>query len=125
GLDRRAVDIHYRKLDDYVLAELTYNQSKTCCWNSSTSAMYEIVVDKAMVDGGSQTAATCQAPKVFRNEDGGYEVFRAHAELIGRLDEWRAWSADESCPQASVTTDALAPALATPYCEIRDALDAG
>jgi hypothetical protein len=123
GLDKLAVDTHYRKLDDYVLAELTYNQSKTCCWNSSTSAMYEIVMDKAMVDTNNASSGTCQAPKVFMNENGGYEVFRAHAALLGRVAEWRAWTADETCPQSTVVSDTVAPTTMTGFCVIRDALD--
>lgn len=122
GLDRQAVDTHYRKLDDYVLAELTYNQSKTCCWNSSTSAMYEIAMDKAMVAINDPASATCSPPPIFRN-DNGYEVFRQHAELIGRGAEWKAWTADETCPQANVAVDALAPSQATAYCTIAEALD--
>lgn len=122
GLDHEAVDTHYRKLDDYVLAELTYNQSKTCCWNSSTSAMYEIAMDKAMVATHDEATGTCSPPPVFRN-DNGYEVFRQHAELIGRGAEWKAWTADETCPQANVVTDTLAPSTATAYCTIAEALD--
>ncbi len=122
GMDKAAVDAEYRLLDDYVFAELEYTASKTCCWNSSTSAMYEIAMDKAMVDAGDADKA-CVEPAVFKATNGGYEIFRAHAELIGRAAEWRAWSDDEPCPQANVTDDKVKRDGGAGYCAIRDALD--
>ena len=32
-------DAAYRQLEDYVFAPLIYNRSRTCCWNSSTTAI--------------------------------------------------------------------------------------
>jgi len=120
--DQKTTDIRYRKLEDYVLAELIYTESKTCCWNSSTSAMYEIAIDKAMVDL-SDASKACKEPAVFKATDGGYGLFLAHATLIGRAAEWRGWTADETCPQGNTLNDKIARAQATPYCEIRTALD--
>jgi hypothetical protein len=121
GKSRADVDKEFRKLEDYVLSELVYSESKTCCWNSSTSAMYEIAIDKAMADAGD--GKVCVEPPVFKATAGGYQLFQAHATLIGRAAEWRAWTADESCPQANVTDDRMARSQATPYCTIREMID--
>ena len=45
GLSPDATDAQYRVLDDYVFETLVYDDSVTCCWNSTTSAMYEIIMD--------------------------------------------------------------------------------
>ncbi len=105
GMNRKAVDEAYRELDDYVFAELVYNDSKTCCWNSTTPQMYEIIMDfndKRIKDDG------CESVEVFMASDDnsdGYAQFRAYAEQTGRGADWVAWSADESCPQADVQAD--------------------
>ena len=39
------MDAQYRIFEDYVFAELEYTESKTCCWNSSNSAMFQIAMD--------------------------------------------------------------------------------
>lgn len=112
---RARVDAEYRTLADYVFAELAYNESRTCCWNSSTADMYRIVMDynrELQADG-------CAEPVVFMMRDGGYEVFRDFAESRGEDELWQPWSADESCPQAStVTTDTEAEHDWTPFCEL-------
>jgi len=41
GMSRAQTDQQYRTLDDYALAELEYEKSKTCCWNSTTSRSEE------------------------------------------------------------------------------------
>ncbi|RMG14672.1 MAG: hypothetical protein D6729_13415 [Deltaproteobacteria bacterium] len=122
GMTPGEVDRQYRILDDYVFAELVYEQSKTCCWNSTTPAMYEIIMDynRGVVDDGS---GTCNAPVPFmaRNAgagDDGYALFREHAQAIGRGDEWVDWSADETCPQADTVTDTLAETTAKPWCDL-------
>jgi len=116
GMSRQEVDARYRILDDYVFAELVYEQSKTCCWNSTTPAMYEIIMDyeQQLLE---QQGDDCSGPLVFMN-DNGYEVFRQHAEELGRGDEWVAWSADETCPQSGVATDTEASHEWTPYCDV-------
>ncbi len=124
GQEREAVDAAHRRLEDYVFAELVYGESRTCCWNSTTSAMHEIVLDKALSDEGD-AGKTCAEPIVFRATAGGYEPFRQHAALIGRAAEWKAWTADEACPQAvSTGDDRLARSAATPWCRLRERLDA-
>src|SRR5262249_54055846 len=69
------VDQEQRTLDDYVFSELDYNHSKTCCWDSSSSAMYDIIMQEAMADKAAADAAmTCAAPVVFEAQsDGSYQ----------------------------------------------------
>ena len=116
--DRATVDVEERELADDVLGELAYTQSKTCCWNSSTSAMYEIVMDYATAEqAAAEEASTCVAPTVFRAEAAGYTRWATYAAQTGRAAQWRAWSEDEGCPQRGVAQDTVAPSDATPYCE--------
>jgi hypothetical protein len=99
---KEQVDRQYRKLEDYVFAELVYTQSKTCCWNSTTSAMYEIIMDyneNYIFENGEY-----RNPVVFMNNN-GYETFRQHAATLGRLNEWVDWSEDESCSQRNTPQD--------------------
>ncbi|HUQ51677.1 MAG TPA: hypothetical protein VM692_05615, partial [Gammaproteobacteria bacterium] len=119
GMSKDEVDATYRKLEDYVLGELDYTKSKTCCWNSSTSAMFDIIMDKARKDEAAADAAnTCVAPIVFENRADGYALWAQHAASLGRAADWRAWSEDEACPQRGVAQDTEAPLDATPYCEL-------
>ena len=121
GVSRAQVDQDYRTLADYVFAELEYEQSRTCCWNSSTDAMYQIVMD---YNRGLQESDSCQEPVVFMMRDGGYEIFKAHADSLGRGGEWVDWSADESCPQAStVSTDTEAGHNWTGFCSLGAVVD--
>jgi len=115
GWTRDEVDEEYRILDDYVFAELVYNESKTCCWNSSTNKMYEIIMDRA-----NQAAQEdpCTTPDVFMSRDGGFDRFSDHAASMGRGNEWIAWSADETCPQADTQNDVEKTHGWTPWCEI-------
>jgi len=122
GMDCEDVDREYRTLEDYVFAELTYNESRTCCWNSTTRAMYEIIMDYNEGVAWDPVTEICKPVEVFKAVDGGYGVFKTHAELIGRGDEWVGWSADETCPQAEVTDDQEAAHLWVAQCDIIDAL---
>ena len=113
------VDAEHRELEDYVLAELDYTTSKTCCWNSSTSAMYDIVMNKARADAAAAEATnTCAAPVVFKSRQDGYQVWASHATSLGRGAEWRPWSEDETCAQRAVAADTEATLEATPYCTL-------
>ena len=115
--EQTEVDVTYRRLEDYVFSALAYDESKTCCWNSSTGAMYEIVMDYAQAEVDAAGEA-CIAPTVFGAIGGGYELWASHAERLGRADEWVAWSEDESCPQRDVSDDAVSLDFkVTPYCE--------
>lgn len=119
GQSKDEVDAEHRELEDYVLGELDYTKSKTCCWNSSTAGMFDIVMNKARADAAAAEANnTCVAPTVFKSRQDGYQVWASHAETLGRAAEWRAWSEDEACPQRGVASDTDAAAVATPYCEL-------
>ena len=109
------VDAAHRQLEDYVLGELEYTQAKTCCWNSSTAAMFDIVMDKARAEQGS----ACATPTVFKSQlSSGYGLWSAHAASLGRAAEWRAWSEDEPCAQRAIAEDVEAPRVATPFCQL-------
>jgi hypothetical protein len=113
GQSAAEVDQQYRILDDYVFAELVYTQSKTCCWDSSTAAMYQIIMDYEQ----SLQARACTEPVVFRAAGGGYQIFADYAAATGRSLQWKAWSEDEPCPQRDVDTDLAAPASWIPWCQ--------
>lgn len=113
NMSRDEVDREYRILEDYVLAELEYEKSKTCCWNSSTSAMHQIIMDYNQ----SLMTDQCVDPVVFKWNQ-GYDVFAAYAEQTGRGHQWKPWSADESCPQQNVDADTEAEHAWLPYCEL-------
>jgi hypothetical protein len=118
---RDQVDEQFRKLEDYVFAELDYSKSKTCCWNSTTSAMADIVLDLAAAEqDAAQKAGACAAPTVFRAMPGGdgYNLWREHAKKLGREADWKPWSEDEPCSQKSVTEDTLKSSLALPWCAL-------
>ena len=125
GRRRAQVDAEHRMVEDFALPELVYQQSKTCCWNSSTDKMFEIVLQKAYADIEGHTDAACKAPTPFMNQDGGYAVFEAYAEEIGRGAEWVAWSEDEGCPQRDVENDTEEQHDGTPWCELGSTLLGG
>jgi hypothetical protein len=114
GLTKAEIDGEYRELEDYVFGELVYTKSKTCCWNSSTSAMYELALAKAR----AEQTGTCVSPTVFRARNDGYRTWSDFAQALGRGSEWRAWSEDETCSQRTVAQDTEAPSAATPWCSL-------
>ncbi len=121
GMTKAQTDKQYRKLEDYVFAELEYEQSKTCCWNSTTSAMYDIIM--AYNEEYVQQGGSCQEPVVFMARDAtggsdGYQIFRDYAQSIGRGAEWVDWSEDEGCPQRGVQNDTQAEHSWIDYCEL-------
>ncbi|MGN6110750.1 MAG: PPC domain-containing protein [Kofleriaceae bacterium] len=122
GQSTGQVDAAYRKLEDYVFGALEYGQSKTCCWNSSTAAMHDIVMDRARAE---QPAGRCIEPTVFKSHSDGYQRWASHAASIGRGAEWRAWSEDEPCTQRNVPADVEATAQAVPYCSLAGGSDPG
>ena len=117
GWNHERVDEEYRILEDYVFAELVYDESKTCCWNSTSADMHEIVMDynQSLADADPDT---CVDPVVFKAEGGGYETFRAYAESTGRGDLWVEWSEDESCPQRDTVDDSEAAHAWADYCDV-------
>jgi hypothetical protein len=111
GVMPAEVDAQFRTFEDYVFAELVYEQSKTCCWNSTTATMYETVMDlNATLQ--AEAGEMCLPPTVFKATAGGYDVFRDH-EASG----WVEWSEDEACPQGGVTDDTEATPIGLPFCE--------
>jgi len=117
SMGRAQADARYRVIDDYVFGELEYTAARTCCWNSSTAAMAEIILDYARVEQESAAASgTCAAPTVFRSEREGYDRWKRHAESLGRAADWRAWSEDEACSARAVPEDALGRHTGTPWC---------
>ncbi|HTJ46606.1 MAG TPA: hypothetical protein VL463_31085 [Kofleriaceae bacterium] len=119
GTSRAAIDAQYRVADDYVFEELVYSQSKTCCWDSSTAAMYGVVMDyeKDEVARAAQQG-TCVAPTVFRSETSGYDRWAQYATSTGRGSAWKAWTEDESCPQRAVAQDTVATTPDTAFCSL-------
>lgn len=103
------VDKEYRSLEDQVFSELDYTKSKTCCWDSTTDAMGDLVLqyaqdeqDKASADG------VCKQPTVFRAETSsgdGFKRWADYASTEGRASDWVGWSQDEPCAQAGVAQD--------------------
>ena len=115
---RAEVDRQYRIEEDYLFAELDYARSKTCCWNSTTGAMYQIAVDLAEAERAEADAeGVCRAPSVFMNQVDGYGRWERFAAETGRAAEWVAWSEDESCPQRDAAVDQESAHQWTGYCE--------
>lgn len=121
---RAQVDAQYRVLADYVFAPLEYTVSRTCCWNSTTRNMYEIVLAYAEAEIAAGAASgQCVSPTIFMGRNNGsagdgYQLYETYANSIGRGDQWVRWSADESCSQSNVATDTPASLAATGYCEL-------
>ncbi len=122
GVDAAQTDREHRQLEDYVFAELEYNQSKTCCWNSSTAAMYEIIMDLNSTRVYDEETQQCTPPLVFKAREGGYDAFLEHAKALGREAEWVAWSEDEPCSQRNINEDQETELLAQPFCDIHRAV---
>ncbi len=117
------VDAEYRTLEDYVFARLQYDASRVCCWNSSTSDMYEIVMDYAQQEQQrAEEGGTCVQPTVFRAEAGsgdGFDRWRNHAASLGREAQWRPWSADEPCGGRDTgRDDPLTEEQPTAWCDL-------
>ena len=93
----------YRNIEDYIYPALDYEKSKTCCWNSSTQAMAEIIV----AYNKDQQKDQCVAPTQFVRAAGAYSPFAAYAQKIGRGADWKTWSADEECVATSDTDKLL------------------
>jgi hypothetical protein len=132
GMSKTEVDAQHRTLEDYVFAELVYDVSKTCCWNSSTNEMYQVAMKYNECLMGEATDSECDAlddadkgmcqpARVFMNRDDsgdGYKIFADFAAANGKT--WVAWSADESCQQAGVAEDTQEVSTVTDYCALAD-----
>ncbi len=113
-MSKSEVDRTYRAMDDYMFAELEYSKSKTCCWNSTTSAMYQIIKDY----NDSLQGSACVEPTVFKASNGGYDLFKAYAQQTGRAAMWRDWSEDEPCAQRDVQNDTEKAHEWTAWCSV-------
>jgi hypothetical protein len=113
GQSQEEVDREHRRLEDYVFAELEYQASKTCCWNSSTSFMAQIILDYA----AQEQEHACVVPTVFRNNN-GYGVWKQFAAQTGRALQWKEWAEDEPCAQRGAAVDPEAAASWTPWCAL-------
>jgi hypothetical protein len=115
------VDAELRTLEDYVFAELTYEVSKTCCWNATTTEMANVVLSYAEAEQAEAEAnEMCVTPTVFRAEEAetdGYARWRSYADSIGQGAAWVVWSDDEACGLGDVSEDTLADWGASPWCE--------
>jgi hypothetical protein len=123
AMDAAAVDAKWRTLEDYAFAELQYEKSKTCCWNTTTTAMGELILAFAKKEQDDAAAQKkCVQPTVFAasgagGSSDGYAAFRAFAKAQGREADWRAWSEDEPCAQRAVTDDVLGPRGNRAFCK--------
>jgi hypothetical protein len=108
------VDQTHRVFEDYVFGELSYEESRTCCWNSTNGAMYQAIVAYALeqVEGNE----ACTSPPVFKMVDGGYGGFEEYATAMGVI--WPQWTPDESCPQAATVLTDTEEELSTEYCAL-------
>ncbi len=119
--DQSAVDKQYRKLEDYVFGELEYTKSKTCCWNTTTPAMAQVILDFAAAEQAKAAANhQCVQPTIFRavGSGDGYSTWATHARDMGRQADWRAWSEDEPCAQRTVTEDTTTWRGDPDYCSV-------
>lgn len=123
---RVEVDRQFRTAEDYVFGALEYDISKTCCWNSTTSDMYQIVMEYAARErAAAEAEGMCVAPTVFMNHTDGYERWRQLADELGRGAQWVAWTEDEPCSQRSVTSDTVREPDHTEFCQWQEAADDG
>ncbi len=118
------VEAEYRTLEDYVFGELEYAASKTCCWNTSTSKMADVVLDYARAEQDQATAdAVCVEPTVFKSRADGYELWKAHASSMGVGSEWKTWTEDEPCEQRGALEDVAMELKGTLFCSLPAAID--
>ena len=111
------VDAQYRTLEDYVYAELQYEVSKTCCWDTTTAAMNDIIQSFAKDEkAASDKAGVCKQPTVFKNTASGYQVYKDYAAKIGKAADWKEWNEDEPCNARAVKDDLLTEAGKTDMC---------
>jgi hypothetical protein len=122
---KQEVDAAHRTIADYVFAELEYPLSKTCCWNSTTPAMYQIIMDYNLGITYNHDTQECYPPEIFMWKEGGYHAFKAHAATMNMADQWVDWTEDEPCAAANVESDKEKEHSWTAMCEIKDALFGG
>jgi hypothetical protein len=107
--DRAKVDNQHRSLEDYVFAELDYDTSRTCCWNSTKREHYETIMAWAQDDmKKAETQGVCKAPPVFKatGSGDGYAGIRAFAKSKN-MPFPEAWTEDEPCKAKDITDDTI------------------
>ncbi len=116
NMDKAEVDRQFRKLEDEVLAELEYDKSKTCCWNSTNAGMYGVIMEKARREQAQADAdGVCLKPTVFMNHTDGYDRWKTLASELGT--PWVPWSEDETCNQRDVAADTEAEHQQSDFCD--------
>lgn len=117
--DHAKIDKDNRKLEDYVFAELDYDSSKTCCWNSTKPEHFETIMQWAQAELTKASASgTCVAPPVFdaSGAGDGYDRIRTFA-TSKNLPFPAAWTEDEPCRAKAVQQDTVTPrAKGIDYC---------
>lgn len=126
----------YRKIDDFVFMPLDYTSSKTCCWNTSSSSMYKVIMAYAEEEQAKATQEKmCVEPTVFRARSekpagytgpmDGFQLWRDWAAKQGRSAEWvdangkpAVWSEDEQCDQRASTDDRQSYSGGPSYCSL-------
>jgi hypothetical protein len=109
--DHAKIDKENRTLEDYVFAELDYDSSKTCCWNSTKREHFDTIMAWAQdVMAKAATNGTCIAPPVFdaTGTGDGYEGVRTFAKAKN-LPFPAAWTEDEPCKAKAVAQDTVTP----------------
>jgi len=124
--DQAAVDKEYRQTEDFVYAELEYSASKTCCWNTTTAKMNDIIQDYANAEKEKNDAAgVCKQPTVFKGSNGGkYDTWKNFAPTAKDWNgqpkytaaDWKEWHEDEPCAQRDTAEDKLGPRGAIAMC---------
>ena len=79
GMSKSEVDAEHRKFEDYVFAELVYDKSKTCCWNSSNNDMYQAAMLFNECLSGLTDDPACDAVETHE-QCTDLRVFRGHAD---------------------------------------------
>lgn len=121
GKSKEEVDREFRTFEDYVFAELVYDKSKTCCWNSSTGAMYDLVMQLNEQQVYDEATGTCNNVLVFKNRDDGsdgFDVFRQFAVEQGRGADWVDWREDEPCAALNIPEATEEEHVWTPLCDL-------
>lgn len=107
--DKAKIDKEHRKLEDYVFAELDYDTSRTCCWNSTKAEHYGTVMAWAQAEmKRAETQGVCAAPPVFKASGGGdgYTAVRTFARA-NNMPFPEGWTEDEPCKAKDITDDTI------------------
>lgn len=120
SMNQADVDKQYRTLEDQVFSELDYTKSKTCCWDSTTDAMGELILGYAQAEQDQAASdGVCKQPSVFEAEASsgdGYKRWADYAASQGRSADWVKWTQDEPCAQAGVAHDTVTPRGTIAWC---------